>query len=333
MDKSDKVRDASQEYKDWCAAVGITTLEQVNETLREGRGIELINLCEARQERKYAEAANQIYWNRGRCRIVLMSGPSSSGKTSSSLRIAQQCRVLGLRPKVIELDNYFVDREHTPRDENGEYDFEALEAMDIAFLNEQLCDLLDGKEIALPKFDFKTGTRVDSGKTLRLEQNDILMMEGIHALNPALTPAIDRKCIFYIYISALTALPGGEKAHNSTTDKRLLRRIVRDNRTRGISPEETILRWPSVRRGEEKHIFPYEGNANLVFNSSTLYDVPLLKYYAEPLLAGISESSPAYAKASSLMEFLQHVQVLKPTEIAAIPPTSIMREFIGGQTL
>lgn len=333
MDKSDKVRDASQEYKDWCAAVGITTLEQVNETLREGRGIELINLCEARQERKYAEAANQIYWNRGRCRIVLMSGPSSSGKTSSSLRIAQQCRVLGLRPKVIELDNYFVDREHTPRDENGEYDFEALEAMDIAFLNEQLCDLLDGKEIALPKFDFKTGARVDSGKTLRLEQNDILMMEGIHALNPALTPAIDRKCIFYIYISALTALPGGEKAHNSTTDKRLLRRIVRDNRTRGISPEETILRWPSVRRGEEKHIFPYEGNANLVFNSSTLYDVPLLKYYAEPLLAGISESSPAYAKASSLMEFLQHVQVLKPTEIAAIPPTSIMREFIGGQTL
>ena len=333
MSKSDKVLAACQEYKDWCDAVGITTLEMVNETLREGRGIDLINLCEARQERKYAEAANQIYWHKDRCRIVLMSGPSSSGKTSSSLRIAQQCRVLGLKPKVVELDNYFVDREHTPKDENGEYDFEALEAMDIAFLNEQLCDLLSGKEVALPKFDFKNGCRANSGKTLRMEKNDILMMEGIHALNPALTPAIDRRSIFHVYISALSALPGGEKVHNSTTDKRLLRRIVRDNRTRGISPEETILRWPSVRRGEEKHIFPYEGNADIVFNSSTLYDLPLLKYYAEPLIAGISESSPAYEKASSLMNFLQIVQVLKPAEIAAIPPTSIMREFIGGQTL
>lgn len=333
MSKSDKVLAACQEYKDWCDAVGITTLEMVNDTLREGRGIDLINLCEARQERKYAEAANQIYWHKDRCRIVLMSGPSSSGKTSSSLRIAQQCRVLGLKPKVVELDNYFVDREHTPKDENGEYDFEALEAMDIAFLNEQLCDLLSGKEVALPKFDFKNGCRANSGKTLRMEKNDILMMEGIHALNPALTPAIDRRSIFHVYISALSALPGGEKVHNSTTDKRLLRRIVRDNRTRGISPEETILRWPSVRRGEEKHIFPYEGNADIVFNSSTLYDLPLLKYYAEPLIAGISESSPAYEKASSLMNFLQIVQVLKPAEIAAIPPTSIMREFIGGQTL
>ena len=328
-----KIEAARTEYQDWCRAVGVDTLEKVNETLEAGKAIELINLCEARQERKYAQAADQIYWKRNRCRIVMMSGPSSSGKTSSSLRIAQQARVLGLKPKVIELDNYFVDREHTPIDEHGERDYEALAAMDVAFLNQQLNDLLEGKEVELPKFDFKEGHRVFTGKTLRLEDGDILFMEGIHALNPDLTPDIPRDRIFNIYISALSALPGGEKDHGSTTDKRLLRRIVRDNRTRGISPEDNILHWPSVRRGEIRNIFPYEENANIVFNSSTLYDIPLLKYYAEPLLCGISESSPAYAKAQSLLHFLEIVRALKPSEIAAIPPTSIMREFIGGQTL
>lgn len=328
-----KVQAAREEYKDWCTAIGISTLEDLNACLESGKAVELINLCEARQERKYAEAANQIYWNRGKCRIVMMSGPSSSGKTSSSLRIAQQCRVLGLHPKVVELDNYFVDREHTPLDEDGNYDFEALAAMDIEFLNRQLCDLLDGKEIDLPTYDFKTGSRVFKGNTMRLEDGDILMMEGIHALDPALTPSIDQTRIFHIYISALSSLPGGEKVHSSTTDKRLLRRIVRDNRTRGISPEENILRWPSVRRGEEKYIFPFEENAQVVFNSSTLYDLPLLKYYAEPLLAGVKESSPAYDKAVELLDFLKIIRPLAPVEIAAIPPTSIMREFIGGQTL
>lgn len=328
-----KIEAARQEYKDWCSAIGIDTLEKLNEALNDKRGIELINLCEARQERKYAGIANQIYWNRRTCRIVMMSGPSSSGKTSSSLRIAQQCRVLGLNPKVIELDNYFVDREDTPKDKNGNYDFEALEAMDIELLNNDLCALLRGERIDVPKFDFIQGRKVASGKTMKLEENDMLFMEGIHALNPALTPSIDRNAIFMIYISALSALPGGEKCHNSTTDKRLLRRIVRDNRTRGISPESNIMRWESVRRGEERNIFPYEDNAEAVFNSSTLYDVPLLKYYAAPLLEGISESSPAYGKARTLLDFLQHVTVLTPAEIAAIPPTSIMREFIGGQTL
>ncbi len=328
-----KIEAARTEYKDWCQAVGVDTLEKVNEALEAGKAIELINLCEARQERKYAQAADQIYWKRNRCRIVMMSGPSSSGKTSSSLRIAQQARVLGLKPKVIELDNYFVNRENTPIDEHGERDYEALAAMDVAFLNQQLNDLLAGKEVELPKFDFKEGHRTFTGNTLRLEDGDILFMEGIHALNPDLTPDIPRDRIFNIYISALSALPGGEKDHGSTTDKRLLRRIVRDNRTRGISPEDNILRWPSVRRGEIRNIFPYEENANIVFNSSTLYDIPLLKYYAEPLLCGISESSPAYAKAQSLLHFLENVRALKPSEIAAIPPTSIMREFIGGQTL
>ena len=328
-----KILAAKREYSEWCRAIGITNLADLAKIIQAGEAISLINLCEARQERKYAEAADQIFWNRKKCRIVMMSGPSSSGKTSSSLRIAQQARVLGLNPKVIELDNYFVDRDKTPRDAQGNYDFEALEAMDVAFLNEQLGALLKGEEVEIPKFDFKEGCRKFVGNKMKLEGNDILFMEGIHALNPALTPSIPQNSIFRIYISALSALPGGEKSHNSTTDKRLLRRIVRDNRTRGISPEENILRWPSVRRGENKYIFPFEENADVVFNSSTLYDLPLLKYYAEPLLCGISESSPAYAKAQKLLDFLKEVICLEPAEIAAIPPTSIMREFIGGQTL
>lgn len=328
-----KIESARQEYVDWCNTIGINTLDVVNEVLASGNAIKLINLCEARQERKYAEVADQIFWRSSSCRIVMMSGPSSSGKTSSSHRIAQQCLALGLFPKVIELDNYFVDRELTPKDENGEYDFESLGAMDVDELGRQLNALLAGDEVELPKYDFVSGRKVRSGKKMSLASNEILFMEGIHALNPALTPSVDQSRIFHVYISALTALPGGEKFHNSTTDKRLLRRIVRDNRTRGISPEENILRWPSVRRGEVKNIFPYEENADVVFNSSTLYDIPLLKYYAEPLLCGISESSPAYEKASSLLKFLNRVTALKPAEIAAIPPTSIMREFIGGQTL
>ena len=328
-----KIEAARQEYVQWCEAIGITRMSDVNDILERGEGIGLINLCEARQERKYAEVADQIFWCRRKCRIVMMSGPSSSGKTSSSLRIAQQCRVLGLSPKVIELDNYFVDREKTPKDENGEYDFEHLLAMDIDRLNSDLNALLDGKEVELPKFNFAAGRSEPSGRTMKLADNEILFMEGIHALNPALTPYVDQSRIYHVYISALTSLAGGEKDHCSTTDKRLLRRIVRDNRTRGISPEDNILRWPSVRRGEKMNIFPYEENADIVFNSSTLYDVPLLKYYSEPLLYGISEASPAYGKAHELLTFMESVTALKPAEIAAIPPTSIMREFIGGQKL
>ena len=329
-----KIEAARQEYKDWCSAVGIDTLEKVNEVVTSGKAISLINLCEARQERKYAEAADQIFFRREHSSVVMISGPSSSGKTSSSLRIAQQCRVLGISPKVIELDNYFRPREETPVDENGEYDFEALGAMNLELLNSNINDLLAGKEVIIPRFDFKTGKSIfEEERAMRLEEHDILFMEGIHALNPSLTYAVDQGRIFRIYISALSSLPGGEKVHSSTTDKRLLRRIVRDNRVRGISPEENILRWPSVRRGETRNIFPFEENADVVFNSSTLYDVPLLKYYAEPLLYGITEASPAYEKAQQLLSFLVKVTALRPAEIAAIPPTSIMREFIGGQTL
>lgn len=332
--KQSKINAARQEYIAWCRAVGVDSITKLNEVLAEGQGIALINLCEARQERKYAEIANQIFWRRRKNRIVMMSGPSSSGKTSSALRIAQQCRVLGINPRVIELDNYFVDREHTPKDANGNYDFECLGAMDVEHLNSDLNDLLAGKEVIIPRFDFKEGRSfMDESRRMKLEANDMLFMEGIHALNPALTPHVDHGKIFDVYISALSALKGGTKLHGSTTDKRLLRRIVRDNRVRGISPEDTILRWPSVRHGETNNIFPYEENAEVVFNSSTLYDVPLLKYYAEPLLYGISESSPAYRKAQDLLHLLSVFTALKPNEIAAIPPTSIMREFIGGQSL
>ena len=333
-DRISKIEAARREYADWCSAVGIDSIEKLNSVLEEGQGIRLINLCEARQERKYAEIANQIFWHKNKTKIVMMSGPSSSGKTSSALRIAQQCNVLGIMPKVIELDNYFVDREHTPRDEKGEYDFESLGAMNVKLLNENLNDLIAGREVIIPKYDFKTGKTVfDESRAMKLEPGDMLFMEGIHALNPALTPNVDRSRIYNVYISALSALPGGTKEHGSTTDKRLLRRIVRDNRVRGISPEDNILRWPSVRRGENRNIFPFEENARVVFNSSTLYDLPLLKYYAEPLLYGVTEASPAYRKAQELLEFIAPVTALKPAEIAAIPPTSIMREFIGGQTL
>lgn len=330
-----KIQSARQEYMEWCRAIGVDTIEKLNSIIDEGKAIELINLCEARQERKYAEAADNIFWKSKKCKVVMMSGPSSSGKTSSSLRIAQQARVIGLNPKVIELDNYFVNREDTPRDSKGEYDYECLGAMDVKFLNEQLNDLLSGKEIEVPKFDFVNGCRVSSGKTLKLGPGDILFMEGIHALNPDLTPEIDQSRIFRIYISALSALNKnrGTKIHGSTTDKRLLRRIVRDNRTRGASPVDSILRWPSVRDGETKYIFPFEENADYVFNSSTLYDIPVLRYFADPLLRDIAEDSPAYAKARQLLDYLSHVKSLSPEEIAAIPPTSIMREFIGGQTL
>lgn len=329
-----KVESSREEYIDWCKAMGVSNVADLNKILDSGYGVTLINICEARQERKYAEVADQIFFHRNKKRIVMMSGPSSSGKTSSSLRIAQQCAVLGIRPIVIELDNYFVPRDRTPLDENGEKDYECLGAMNIELLNSNLKDLLEGKEVQLPTFDFVEGKTIfEEGNTIQLEDNDMLFMEGIHALNPALTPQIDQESIFHVYIAPLSALQIGEKEHGSTTDKRLMRRIVRDNRTRGITPEDSILRWPSVRRGEVRNIFPYEDNADVVFNSTMLYDIPLLKYYCEPLLYGITEASPAYLKAQELISFGEKFTTLKPNEIAAIPPTSIMREFIGGQML
>ena len=331
--KQIKLTTTLKEYGYWCKTTGVVGVGALNSRLMDGKAVELINLCEARQERGYAELADKIYAARDRVKIVFLAGPSSSGKTSSSLRVAQQLKVLGMNPKVIELDNYFVSRERTPKDEFGNYDFEALEAMDLELLGKHLNALLAGEEIELPRYDFKQGQPVFEGKKMHLEENDILVMEGIHALDPAMVPSVDQSRIYRIYASALTSLKLDENCCISTTDNRLLRRMVRDNRVRGITPEDTILRWPSVRRGENKYIFPFQENADAQFNSALLYELPMLRYYAEPLLRRILPNSPAYAEAVRLLKFLSYVVPLQPSEINAIPPTSILREFIGGQTL
>ena len=333
MKRQAKIAATLKSHSDWCAIIGVRGIGTLNEAIRTGNAINIINLAEARHERRYAEIADMIYNKRDKVKIVFIAGPSSSGKTSTSLRLANQCKVLGLNPKVIELDNYFVNREDTPKDENGEYDFEALEAMDLQLLNRQLNDLLEGKTIEIPKFNFKMGQRESSGKTMKLEEKDILIMEGIHALNPDMTSAVDNSRIFRVYASALTSLSIDENNNISTSDNRLLRRMVRDNRTRGISPEDTILRWHSVRRGENHNIFPFQENADTEFNSALIFELPMLKYYAEPLLRRIAPNSPAYTEAVRMLKFLDYIIALSPDEIAAIPPTSIMREFIGGQTL
>ena len=333
MKRQSKIATALKEHSDWCSIMGVRGVGALNAKVTGGGIIDLINLSEALHERKYADIADQIYARRESVKIVFIAGPSSSGKTSTSKRLALQCRILGLNPKVIELDNYFVDRDRTPRDANGDYDFEALEAMDLDFLGQQLNELLDGKEVEIPKFDFKNGCRRFVGNRMQLHEKDILIMEGIHALNPAMIPGVDSTKVFRVYASALTSLSLDENNNISTSDNRLLRRMIRDNRTRGLVPEETIMRWQSVRRGENRNIFPYQEYADAVFNSAHIFELPVLKYFAEPLLRRIVPSSPAFTEASRLLKFLDYITVLSPVEMAAIPPTSILREFIDGQTL
>ena len=333
MKRQSKLANALKEHSDWCHIQGVGGVGALNERVLNGKIIELINLSEAFQEKKFADIAKQIYDRRGSVKIVFIAGPSSSGKTSSSKRLALQCRNLGLNPKVIELDNYFVEREQTPRDENGEYDFECLGAMDLKLLGEQLNALLDGKEVEIPRFDFKAGKKLFEGKMMHLQDKDILIMEGIHALNPAMIPDVDSSKVFRVYVSALTSLSLDENNNISTSDNRMLRRMIRDNRTRGIIPEETITRWASVRRGENRNIFPFQENADAVLNSAHIFELPILKYYAEPLLRRIAPSSPAFVEAARMLKFLDSITALSPAEIAAVPPTSILREFIDGQTL
>lgn len=333
MKRQSQVADSLAEYARWCRITGIDGVGNLNQAIREGRAVEVINTEEARQERRYAEVADEIFKRRGEVKVVFIAGPSSSGKTSSSLRIAQQCRVLGLHPKVVELDNYFVDRDRTPRDDDGNLDFECLEAMDLPLLGEHLNTLLAGGEVEIPRYDFPAGMKRFTGNMLHLEEKDILIMEGIHALDPAMVPGVDNSRIFRIYASCLTSLNLDENNCLSTSDNRLLRRMVRDNRVRGITPEETILRWHSVRRGENKYIFPFQENANALINTALIYEFPMLRYYAEPLLRRIPPFSPAYTETVRLLKFLEYIVPLQPQEIEAIPPTSIMREFIGGQTL
>ena len=333
MMEQDKLAKALKEHSDWCSIIGVKGVGTLNKAVKAGRIVDLINISEALHERKYADIADMIYARRDNVRIVFIAGPSSSGKTSTSKRLAIQCRILGLNPKVIELDNYFVSRDRTPRDENGEYDFEALEAMDLDLLARQLNQLLDGQEVEIPKFDFKEGKACFNGNFMRLEDKDILIMEGIHALNPAMIPGVDQSKVFRVYASALTSLSIDENNNISTADNRMLRRMIRDNRTRGIVPEDTILRWQSVRKGENRNIFPFQENADAIFNSAHIFELPVLKYYAEPLLRRIAPNSPAYTEATRILKFLSYIVELSPSEIAAIPPTSILREFIAGQTL
>lgn len=333
MKRQSKLAKALKEHSDWCHMLGLGGVGALNEKVMNGGMIELINLSEALKEKQFAEIAGQINERRESVKIVFIAGPSSSGKTSSSKRLALQCRNLGLNPKVIELDNYFIERGQTPRDENGEYDFECLGAMDLKLLGEQLNALLDGKEVEIPRFDFKEGKKFFEGNMMRLQDRDILIMEGIHALNPAMIPDVDNSKVFRVYVSALTSLSLDENNNISTSDNRMLRRMIRDNRTRGIIPEETITRWASVRRGENRNIFPFQENADAVMNSAHIFELPILKYYAEPLLHRIAPSSPAFPEAARMLKFLKSITALDPNEIAAVPPTSILREFIDGQTL
>ena len=329
----EKLFNVFKENSAWCNILGVKDIATVNSAINAGYGKKLIQVAEALHERKYAAIADQIYSRKDEVKLVLLAGPSSSGKTTTSMRIALQLKVLGLNPIVLAMDNYFVDREETPKDENGNYDFECLGAMDLDLLNTQLNQLFSGEEVSIPTFNFAEGRKEYKGNTMKMKPNDILIMEGIHALNPALTSSIESKRKFKIYASALTSLSIDENNSISTTDNRMLRRMVRDNNFRGTSAEQTILRWSSVHGGEYKNIFPYQEYADAMFNSSLIYELPLLKHYAEPLLRRISPTSPAYAESLRLLKFLSYIVEMNPSEHHAIPPTSVMREFIGGSTL
>lgn len=329
----EKLFNVFKEHSDWCKIIGVRDIATINYAITHGYSSQMIQIAEALHERKYAEIADQIYKRKDQVKLVLLAGPSSSGKTTTSMRIALHLKVLGLNPVVLAMDNYFVDRELTPKDENGNYDFECVEAMDLELLNTQLNQLMDGEEVDIPVFNFAEGKKHFTGKKTSMKPNDILIMEGIHALNPTLTSAIDNKRKFKIYASALTSLSIDENNSISTTDNRMLRRMVRDNNFRGTSAEQTIMRWASVHSGEYKNIFPYQEYADAMFNSSLIYELPLLKHYAEPLLRRIQPTSPAYAESLRLLKFLSYVVEMTPAEHAAVPPTSVMREFIGGSSL
>ena len=318
-----------QEQKDWAEIINVSSIGKLNYFTLKSRSGEVIKVSEALHEKKIAEIANLISARDGNLKIVLVSGPSASGKTTFSKRLGIQLIVNGLRPRQISLDDYFVDREHTPLDEFGEYDFEALEAIDVEFFNHQLLELLEGREVELPGFDFQIGKRKKSGKTLKLAPNDILLVEGIHGMNPGLLPHIDRKFTFSIFISALTQIAFDEQTHISTADNRLLRRMIRDSKYRGYPAWETIKRWPSVRRGEEKNIFPHQENADIMFNSATLYELGVLKKYAEPLLKQVPENREEFIEANRLIQFLTWFKQIEDREI---PPTSLLREFLGGSS-
>lgn len=318
-----KVLDESTE---WCRMLGVETVGDLNETIVSGNIKELILVQEALQEKKLADIAQRISEDPSK-KFIMIAGPSSSGKTTTSYRLAIQLRAHGMKPHQISLDNYFVDREFTPKDENGDYNFECLEALDIEQFNKDMTALLNGERVELPSFNFKLGKREYNGDYKELGPSDVLVIEGIHGLNDRLSYSLPKESKFKIYLSALTQLNIDEHNRIPTTDGRLIRRIVRDAQTRGTSAKKTIAMWPSVRKGEEENIFPFQEEADVMFNSALIYELALLKQYAEPLLFGIGRDEPEYPEANRLIKFLDYFLGI-PNDF--IPINSIAREFIGG---
>ena len=324
----EKMMEIFKEHHHWQEIVGLNTVGDFNRACQEGHATDMINVAEALQEKKIAKIADEIQ-ARPLVKVTLISGPSSSGKTTFSKRLSIQLMTNGLHPYPISLDDYFVNRTDTPKDKNGDYDFESLYALDIPFFNAQLKDLMDGKEIELPRFNFQKGEREKSGKKIRLEKNMILILEGIHALNPELTPQIPDIQKYRIYVSALTTIMLDVHNYIPTTDNRLLRRIIRDYKYRGYSALETIRRWPSVRDGEDKWIFPYQEQADAMFNSALLFELAVIRNQALPILELVPENAPEYSEAYRLRKFLRY---FIPMSDNVIPPTSLLREFLGGSS-
>ncbi|WP_207724782.1 nucleoside kinase [Thermanaerosceptrum fracticalcis] len=326
-----KLAQVFRESEEWAGILGINNLAGLNRLLAQNpnEGNCLIHIAEALHEKKIARIADEIYANRDKLRVVLIAGPSSSGKTTFAQRLLIQLRVHGLQPVSLSLDDYFVDREHTPRDENGEYDFEALEALDLELFNQQLQQLIAGQEVEIPTFNFLLGKREWRGKKLQVKPDHPLIIEGIHGLNEKLTASIKRENKYKIYISALTQISIDNHNRIPTTDTRLIRRIVRDNQFRSHDALATLKRWPSVRRGEEKNIFPYQEEADMMFNSALIYELGVFKKYAYPLLAKVTREEKEYADAQRLLTLLKHFPEIPDQHV---PLNSILREFIGGSS-
>ena len=328
MTRQDKMFDIFKEHHRWQEILGIRTVGDFNQAIEAGHATDIINISEALQEKKLAKIAEDIAQRKG-VKLVLLAGPSSSGKTTSCKRLSIQLAVNGLKPLQISLDDYFVDRDKTPKDENGEYDFESIYALNLDLLNDQFNALFRGEEVDLPKYDFPSGKSIKSGKKLKLEPSNVLVVEGIHALNPELTAHIPEEQIYRVYASALTTILLDNHNYIPTTDNRLLRRIIRDYKYRGVSAQETIHRWPSVRAGENKWIFPFQENADAMLNTAMLYELSVLKMQAEPLLQQVPENCEEYAEAYRLLKFLKY---FKGIPYNNLPPTSLLREFLGGSS-